>query len=104
MSQTHAYSSPDGLDWTQHDKVDWGERISQAYAFFNGRLWMFGGLDYKTRKPRNDVWSSSDGVEWRSEGAAPWPARKGAAVAVFQPFHGSSSVPGRSRSMYALYP
>src|SRR5258705_11103813 len=47
MSQTHAYSSPDGLGWTQHDKVDWGERISQVYAFFNGRLWMFGGLDYK---------------------------------------------------------
>ena len=21
LSQTHAYSSPDGLDWTQHDKV-----------------------------------------------------------------------------------
>src|SRR6202008_844225 len=25
----HAYSSPDGLEWTQHDKTDWGERIYQ---------------------------------------------------------------------------
>jgi hypothetical protein len=26
-AQTLAYSSPDGLTWTQHDKTDWAERI-----------------------------------------------------------------------------
>jgi hypothetical protein len=63
ISQTHAFSSPDGLTWTQQDKANWGERISQSYAFFRDRLWMFGGLDYASKQPLNDIWSSSDGVQ-----------------------------------------
>ena len=49
MSQTNAWSSSDGLNWTHYQKADWGERISQQYAFFNNRLWMFGGLRYADR-------------------------------------------------------
>ena len=84
ISQTHAFSSPDGLAWAQHDKANWGERISQSFVFFRDRLWMFGGLEYQTRRPLNDIWSSVDGVHWQQAGVADWPPRKGAAVVVFQ--------------------
>ena len=47
--QTHAYSSPDGLTWTEHAKADWGERI-ESVVYFKGQLWMFGGLDYQARQ------------------------------------------------------
>jgi N-acetylneuraminic acid mutarotase len=83
-SQTHAFSSADGLAWRQHDKEDWGERIGQAFAFFGERLWMLGGLDYKTKRPLGDAWSSVDGVRWRPAGAMAWPERTGAAVLVFK--------------------
>ena len=32
--QIVAYSSPDGLTWTQHAKTDWGERIYHAVVYF----------------------------------------------------------------------
>jgi hypothetical protein len=106
ISQTHAFSSRDGLTWTQRDKVDWGERISQAYAFFGGRLWMFGGLDYRTRQPLRDIWSSSDGVQWQTAGDAAWPARKGQAVVVFQGklwlFGGTSEVDAEFNAVRTL--
>ena len=52
-AQTVSYSSPDGLSWTEHQKTDWGERIYDAVVFFQGKLWMYGGLhgSYK-RQPR----------------------------------------------------
>ena len=43
-AQTVSYSSPDGLTWTEHQKTDWGERIYEAVVFFQGKLWMYGGL------------------------------------------------------------
>ena len=84
MSQTHAWSSRDGLHWTHYPKTDWGERISQAYAFFSGRLWMFGGLRYSDRVPRNDIWSSTDGATWTNTGSADWSPRKGQTIIVFR--------------------
>lgn len=84
VSQTHSYSSADGLVWSQHDKVDWGQRIGQSFVFFRDRLWMLGGLDYRTKRPLNDVWSSADGVHWQSAGVTAWPERKGAAVVAFK--------------------
>ncbi|HET9597230.1 MAG TPA: hypothetical protein VFP65_16700 [Anaeromyxobacteraceae bacterium] len=84
VSQTHAYASRDGLAWTQHDKEDWGARIAQSFAFFRGRLWMLGGLDYRTKRALGDVWWSADGVHWQPSGAAGWPAREGAALFVFK--------------------
>ena len=35
VARTHAYSSPDGLTWTEHDKSDWGDRIYQSVVFFH---------------------------------------------------------------------
>jgi hypothetical protein len=33
VSQTRAYSSPDGLTWTEHAKTDWGERIYESIIY-----------------------------------------------------------------------
>jgi N-acetylneuraminic acid mutarotase len=106
ISQTHAFSSPDGLAWTQQDKANWGERISQSYAFFQDRLWMFGGLDYASKQPLNDIWSSSDGVQWQQVGVADWPPRKGAAVVVLRGqlwlFGGTSEVDAQFNAVRTL--
>src|SRR5215213_5790233 len=76
-AQTLVYSSADGLAWTAHDKTDWGERIYHSIVFFKGRLWMYGGLDCRSRGFLNDIWSSSDGLTWTHLGTAAWPARGG---------------------------
>jgi hypothetical protein len=82
--QTRAYSSPDGLAWTEHMKTDWGERIYEATVYFHGRLWMYGGLAYQSRSFLNDIWSSSDGVTWVDLGSAAWSPRGGHAVVVYR--------------------
>jgi len=79
-----AWSSPDGLTWTKHDKADSGERIYQTYAFFKGKLWFFGGLEYQSRQFLNDIWSSADGEHWENVGNAGWSPRSGATVIAFQ--------------------
>src|SRR4029453_7237439 len=81
-AQTRAYSSPDGMIWTEHIKTDWGERIYESITYFKGRLWMYGGLDYAARTFLNDIWSSSDGVTWSKMGAAGWPPRGSHTIAV----------------------
>jgi N-acetylneuraminic acid mutarotase len=84
VSQTRAYSSPDGLAWTEHAKTDWGERIYESTVYFKGRLWMFGGLDYQPRTFLNNIWSSSDGITWSRVGTASWSPRGGHTVLVYQ--------------------
>jgi hypothetical protein len=69
-AQTRAYSSPDGLTWTEHHKTDWGERIYESLVDFKGRLWMLGGLDYQASTFLNDIWSSPDGITWTRHGTA----------------------------------
>jgi hypothetical protein len=83
-AQTLAYSSADGLSWTQHTKTDWGERIYHAVVYFKGRLWMYGGMDYQSSTFLNDIWSSSDGTTWQQVGKATWPARGGQTMIVFR--------------------
>ncbi len=82
-AQTFAYSSPDGVTWTQHEKTDFGERIYDPTVFFKGKLWRYGGLDYEGRVFLNDIWSSSDGAKWTKVGNAAWPARGSQAMVVF---------------------
>ena len=84
VSQTRAYSSPDGLTWTEHAKTDWGERIYESIIYFKGRMWMYGGLDYQARTFLNDIWSSADGVTWSKIGNAAWSPRGSHTVVVFQ--------------------
>jgi hypothetical protein len=81
--QVRAYSSSDGLTWTEHEKTDWGERIYEATVYFKGRLWTYGGLAYQSRTFLNDIWSSSDGITWANLGTAAWPVRGGHTVVVY---------------------
>jgi hypothetical protein len=83
-AQVVAYSSPDGLVWTEHQKTDTRERIYSSVVFFDDRLWMFGGFDYDTRTFLNDVWVSSDGVTWTNEGPAAWSPRGGHAIVAYR--------------------
>ena len=82
-AQTVAYSSPDGLTWTVHDKTDWGERIYHSIVYFHDKLWLFGGLDYQARAFLNDIWSSSDGITWTKAGTAAWTSRGAQTVVVY---------------------
>jgi N-acetylneuraminic acid mutarotase len=81
-AQTVAYSSPDGLSWTEHAKTDWGERIYQTVVAFQGKLWMYGGMDYATSTFLNDVWVSADGTTWENAGTAAWSPRGSHAMVV----------------------
>jgi hypothetical protein len=83
LTQSLAYSSPDGLTWTEHEKTEWTPRIYESTVFFKGRLWMSGGLSYDTRTFLNDIWSSRDGTTWTKAGTAAWPARGGHTLVVF---------------------
>lgn len=89
VSQTVAFSSPDGLEWQMQPKTDTGGRLQGTFAHFNDKLFLYGGLkltpgvSYSNAKPedfQNEVWSSADGLTWTNEGAAAWPARKAATV------------------------
>jgi hypothetical protein len=84
VSQTNAYSSVDGLEWTEHSKTNWGDRIYQSVVFFDGKLWMSGGLDYDGRAFLNDIWSSADGARWEKVGTAAWPARGAHTLVAFR--------------------
>jgi hypothetical protein len=83
VARLHAYSSPDGLVWTQHDKTDWGDRIYQSVVYFDDRFWMYGGMDYESGTFLNDIWSSADGATWTRVGTAAWPARGSQTMLVF---------------------
>jgi len=83
--QKSAWSSTDGLNWQQHIKSDWGERITVPYVFFLNKLWMFGGLDYHPKTFLNDVWSSVDGKNWTQLSTqAEWQPRGGHTLTVFK--------------------
>jgi N-acetylneuraminic acid mutarotase len=83
-AQTVSYSSPDGLEWTEHEKTDWGERIYHSVVYFHGKLWMYGGMDYKSGEFLHDVWTSSDGTSWSVVGTAPWSPRGGHALVAYR--------------------
>jgi hypothetical protein len=85
IGRPRSWSSVDGLTWAPHaTQGDWGSRIAQAYVFFNGQLWMMGGLAYESRVFLNDVWRSADGEHWDRVGEAAWPAREGPTVVAFR--------------------
>lgn len=82
-SQTHAWSSSDGLHWKHYAKTDTEEGVFTTHMFFKSKLWMFGGLKYNERVPQNDIWSSPDGKTWaKAKGA--WSPRKSTSVVVFK--------------------
>ena len=87
-----SYSSSDGTTWTQHEKTDTGPLLSPRYAFFDNKLWLFGGMKvpptgYSYVTPSdfsNEIWSSTDGSHWERAGNAEWPGRRSTEVIEFQ--------------------
>lgn len=77
------WTSYDGVRWKSTPKTDWDERYGMQFAFFAGRLWMFGGMraweDF-----RNDIWHSRDGVEWTQISKAAWSPRRDHNLVVFR--------------------
>jgi hypothetical protein len=85
VGQKMSWFSDDGIEWRAFKKKDWGERISMTQIFFNGRLWVTGGMDYATNTFLNEQWFSVDGREWkRITGPPAWSPRKGHTLAVFR--------------------
>lgn len=89
VSQTVVFSSADGLEWQMQRKTDTGGRLQGTFAYFNDKLFLYGGLkltpgvNYANASPedfQNEIWSSPNGVTWSSEGVAAWRARKAATV------------------------
>src|SRR5688500_12609859 len=84
VGQKKSWFSKDGIHWKDFRKKDWGERISMAYASFDNKLWVCGGMDYATNTFLNEIWSSADGTTWvRCATKAEWSPRKGHTLVVF---------------------
>lgn len=85
VGRNKTWSSKDGVQWKDHDKRDWGERISTTTVFFNNALWTSGGMEYATTKFLNEIWSSKDGENWtRVVEHAEWSPRKNHTLVVFK--------------------
>lgn len=85
IGQKATWSSTNGLHWVHRPKNNWGERIWMDYAYFNNKLWMFGGMKYQAREVVNDIWFSADGLNWKQlNNPAAWSPRKGHSIMAFQ--------------------
>ena len=85
IGERAVWSSTDGVRFAQaqHDGA-WGARYGAAYAYFNGRLWLLGGMERSWDNFKNDVWSSADGTHWtRATTNAGWTPRRGHTALVF---------------------
>lgn len=82
------WSSKDGVKWEKVlDSAPWSERTATPIVTLNGRLWIFGGLEWVDGKKtlKNDVWSSYDGKYWVQVTAdAPWQPRAFHAAITYQ--------------------
>ncbi len=66
-----------GVQWTQLTaNASWSARVNHQVQYFNGKIYLMGGLTTGSGTFMNDVWSSSDGVNWTQLTAnAPWAGR-----------------------------
>ncbi len=89
-ASNQVWSTRDGAKWelvTEH--AGWSPRIAAGCEYFNGRLWIVGGVEKyyfgDEKSLKNDVWSSSDGKTWESAtDAAPWAPRAYHQVVAFR--------------------
>ena len=65
-SYNDAWSSPDGITWTNHGNMAWSPRESARVVLLNGVLYLIGGMDLGTTPVTyfNEVWQSTDGIVW----------------------------------------
>jgi hypothetical protein len=82
--QLDAWSSPDGLHWTQEaNDLPWGHRVLHYAVAYNSYVYVMGGQQlpeaitpapspYPTEPVYySDVWRSSDGAHWTQVGSLP---------------------------------
>jgi len=82
IGQKLTWISEDGIHWKAHSKTDWGERHGMSFSFFNGKLWMMGGMKAWDRF-YNDVWCSNDGFKWKQvKIKAEWSERRNHCVII----------------------
>lgn len=60
------WCSSDGVRWTcATPKAPWPPRAYHGALVFDGKMWVFGGGDYRPEYlGYNDVWCSTDGARW----------------------------------------
>ena len=63
-----AFSSSDVLHWTDHEKDETPNRLASSMAFFDNKMWIFGGSDLYTSEFSSEIWSSDDGSTWSKAG------------------------------------
>ena len=84
--QGDAWSSPDGVEWTQ-EKSGGPPSVSHAVAaVFDNRIWVMGGGKSGDPGPTitNAIWTSSDGVAWELQTFETiWPPSLGSSALVF---------------------
>lgn len=89
-----AWSSVDGISWTQESTYPFGTRHHFSSIVFDGKLVISGGFSdtpndppeaaYTDKTSFNDVWASSDGVTWeRLTADAAWSPRFFAPLQVY---------------------
>lgn len=78
-----AWSTTDGVTWTQHAAPPWVGRQYHTVEVFDDRLWVIGGCHDLTCNS-NDAWYTDDGETWTEIPAArsPLPVSHGDGVAV----------------------
>ncbi len=72
------WCSADGKTWRRvTDRAPWSPRAYHGVLAFGGKLWVFGGGNYRPdHLAYNDVWCSTDGARWeRVTEHAPWHGR-----------------------------
>lgn len=77
-----AWSTTDGLEWTQHVTDGFPPRQYHDVAVWDDKLWVMEGYHVDGGN-RNDVWFSADGVSWQELPDTPWAPRHAASVYVF---------------------
>lgn len=97
-----AWSSPDGLTWTQHADAPWNPREYQSVIVWDDKMWMLGG--YNDTGNQRDVWYSADGENWYELPNTPWVERHAASATVTAAglLYGASTVPEAPADMWLL--
>jgi hypothetical protein len=76
--------SEDGINWTEATtNAEWGIRTSHASVVYDGKMWVFAGLESSTDY-WGDAWYSTDGETWTEASSENWGEdRKGHSTLVF---------------------
>ena len=66
VTYNDVWNSTDGQNWNLvTPNAAWSARSAASSLVFNGKIWIFGGMDAPYGRAHNhDVWYSTDGIGW----------------------------------------